>query len=104
MSMAKEIITIADLQEPRTALRSIVSLQSVRLLSIGKTTPLPGKGKTKGKSTGKGKGKGKGMAKGTNDEVCIPVYFGQDGHVVCTMAYGQGLVDRVPREMLLGFW
>ena len=95
---AREVTTIAELHEPRTALRSIVSLQSVRLLSIGKTTLLPGKGKSKGK----GKGKGRGMAKGSNEEVCMPVYFGQDGHVVCTMAYGQGLVDRVPRDMALG--
>ena len=43
----------------------------------------------------------KGTAKGTND-ACVPVYFWQDGYVVCTMAYGQGPVSYVPGEENLG--
>ena len=59
-SVGGAIIPMKDLFDHHKVLRNRVTLMKVRLLSVGKRSMLPNKGKSKGKGTAKGKGAPKG--------------------------------------------
>ena len=66
-----------------------MNLRAVHLLSKGKVTQALINNKGKGKVKGKAKGKGKAGGKSGETEGRLPMYFGQDGYIVCTIAYGK---------------
>ena len=106
-----EPTSISELYDPARVMYVKVNLQNVRLLSIGKVSqaPMP-KGKGKSKGNAKGVPKSAQPQRGSTSKAMsvpgtqpvVPVYFGQDGYTICTLAYGDEVVKRVPHDMALG--
>ena len=77
-------VEISQLLRTDTPMPSLVKLDSVHVLSVGRISSVKGKGKGKNKDKAKGKSKGKD---GTREDVRV-AYLGQDGYVVCAAAFG----------------
>jgi len=92
-------VRLGSLYNMEVAVPQSVTLEKVRVLSIGKRCSVPAaKGKGKGGGKDKGKSKGRGKGKGGKDggwQDCQVVYLGQDGYTICTMALGDD-VSRIP--------
>ena len=96
-------LSIVDFKDTSSVLPERVTFQRVRLLALGKPGQVAGaKGKGKRKPKGDGKGKPVSAGKGKELQDAQSVYFGDDeGHVVCTMMYGDE-VKRAPLRTSLG--
>ena len=87
-----QAMSIADLNKAGVAIPTLVNLESLQILSVGKLTSVPAKSGAKGKKKGKGKdknqGKDRGNGTGQNREDVKVMYLGQDGFIICTAAFG----------------
>jgi len=100
------VIRIEQCFQADAVLFQRVTLQDVRVLALSKVSKVPG---GKGKSKGKGKLKTKGKSdKGKSDkgdaghmQECRSVYLGQDGKVVCVVAFGEAVAN-LPGEGSVG--
>ena len=82
---------------------TLVNLEAAHVLCMGKLGTIKGKGKGKNKDKAKDKSKGRDKGKGkdsTKEDVRV-VYLGQDGHVICTAAFGAN-ASRVPNTIPQG--
>ncbi len=97
------VILAADLFRADAPLADRINLEHVRVLSASKIGAVPNKGKNKNKSKkgksmqGKGKGKSTGSFDGPGRQECRAVYLGQEGYIVCTLAFGAD-VERIPEN------
>jgi len=97
------VVQIEQCSRADAVLYQRVTLQNVRVLALSKASKVPG---------GKGKGKSKGNVQECGVRVwrqgsaghvqeCGSVYLGQDGHVVCVVAFGEAVAN-LPGEDSVG--
>ena len=91
--------SISELYDPTRVLRVKVSLQSVRLLSIGKVSQAPA---PKGVQPQRPLTPKSMPVAGT--QPVTPVYLGQDGHTICTLAYGDEVMRCTSVKMGTRYW
>ena len=89
-AVSAPIRTMAELADESSAVPRVVSLKGVVMLSLGIASSVPekGKGKTQSKPN---KGKGKDGGKDAQREKCKAMYVGQEGRVLCIVAFGSNV-------------
>ena len=100
-AVSAPVMSMAELSNESSAVPSAVSLKGVVMLSLGIASSVPkkGKGKTKGKPN---KGNGKDGGKDAQREKCKAMYVGQEGRVLCIVAFGSNVDTGFPDSMLDG--
>ena len=106
---AQVVTTCAQLVSTDTPIMERVNIEHAQVLAVGKLCSLPNKGKGKfgkqGKSKGTTKGKqmtAKGKGKTAEFQEAVSIYLGQEGYIVCVLAFGADVNCLPPLETLPG--